>query len=96
MLVTYWSPPRLLLAGDVAGTSVHDNVALTAVGPMFSAAILFFVSRVLKATRSVSSIVFQAFALAVYSLQPDSNVSISALVGGMSMPFCVSGPRTVL
>ena len=77
-------------------TNVHEDGAVSAVDAIFSGVRLFFASRLLKSTRSMPSIVFHAFVVAVYSLQPDSHVSISALVGGMSMPFCESGPRTVL
>ena len=55
--------------------------ALMADGVTFNGARLFFVSMLLKAATSVSSIVFHALAVAVYSLQPASNVSISAGVG---------------
>src|ERR1044072_8365570 len=76
--------------------NVHDAGAASDVDVIFSGVTLFFDSRLLNSTRPMSSIVFQPFTVAVNSLQPDSHVSISALVGGMSMPFCVSGPRTVL
>ena len=76
--------------------NVHDAGAASAVDVMFSGVRLFFDSRLLNPTKSTSSIVFHPLTVAVNSLQPDSQVSISALVGGMSMPFCVSGPRTVL
>lgn len=75
---------------------MHDAGTASAVGVIFSGVRLFFVSRLLNPTRSTPSIVFHAFSVAVSSLQPDSHVSTSALVGGMSMPSCASGARTVL
>src|SRR5262249_33768851 len=86
--------PRPAVAVDL--TKVHDAGTASAVGVIFSGVRLFFVSRLLKLTRSTSSIVFHAFTVAVNPLQPDSHVSTSALLGGMSMPFCASGARTVL
>jgi len=94
--VFYSRPPRLPVAEGLNERILHVPGALMADGVTFNGARLFFVSMLLKAARSVSSIVFHALAVAVYSLQPASNVSISAGVGGMSMPFCASGPRTVL
>src|SRR5207247_11175566 len=79
----------------VGHMNVHAAVTASAV-VVFSGARLFFVSRLLKPTTSTPSIVFHELTVAVNSLQPDSHVSISALVGGMSMPFCASGARTVL
>ena len=75
--------------------NVHDAGATSAVDVIFSGVRLFFDSRLLNSTKPTSSIVFHPLTVAVNSLQPDSQVSISALVGGMSMPFCVSGPRIV-
>src|SRR5207247_3285225 len=77
-------------------TNVHDAGTANAVGVIFSGVRLFFVSRLLNPTRSTPSIVFHAVTVAMNSLQSDSHESTSALVGGISMPFCVSGPRTVL
>src|SRR5256885_10175763 len=77
-------------------TNVHDAGTANAVGGIFSGVRLFFVSRLLNPIRSTPSIVFHAFRVAVNSLQPDSHVSTSAPVGAMSIPFCVSGARTVL
>src|SRR5438128_11429359 len=77
-------------------TNVHDAGTANAVGVIFSGVRLFFVSRLLNPIRSTPSIVFHTFAVAVNSLQPDSQVSTSALVGGMSTPFCASGASTVL
>ena len=85
--------PRVFVAGD---TNLHDAGAVTAVDATFNGVRLFFESRALNSTRSASSIFFHPFAVAVNSLHPDSKVSTCALVGAMSMPFCVSGPRTVL
>jgi hypothetical protein len=48
---------------------------------------LFFVSRLLNPTRSVASIVCQAFSVAVNSLQPDSHVSTSMKIGNRGQPF---------
>src|SRR5689334_24092833 len=76
--------------------NVHDAGAASVVDVIFSGVRLFFGSRLLNPAKSTSSIVFHPLTVAVNSLQPDSQVSISALVGGMSRPFCVSGPRTVL
>src|SRR5947209_20551040 len=92
-MVSAYLPPRAVAVGH---TNVHDAGTTSAVGGSFSGVRLFFVSRLLNPTKSTPSIVFQAFVVAAYSLQPDSHVSTSALVGGISMPFCVSGPRTVL
>ena len=75
--------------------NVHDAGGAMVLGGNFSGARLVFVNRLLKSTRSVPRTVFQAFADPVNSLQPDSHVWIIAVVGGMSMPFCESGPRTV-
>ena len=80
----------------VGHPNVHDVGAVSAVGVIFSGVRLFLVSRLLKPGMSTPSIVFHALTVAVNSLQPDSHVSTSALVGGMSMPFCESGARTVL
>src|SRR5579885_3301061 len=91
-----WSLYLPLGAVAAGHTNVHDDGTASAVGVNFSGVRLFFASRLLNSTRSTPSIVFHAFAVAAYSLQPDSHVSTSALVGGMSMPFCESGPRTVL
>src|SRR6266513_1422065 len=88
----YLRPPAVA----VGHTNVHDAGTASAVGVIFSGVRLFFVSRLLNPTRSTTSIVFHAFRVAVNPLQPDSHVSTSALVGGMSMPFCASGARTVL
>src|SRR4029434_10124078 len=93
----YLRPAYLPLpAGAVGHTNVHDAGTTSAGGGIFSGVRLFFVSRLLNPTRSSPSIVFHAFAVALNSLQPDSHVSTSALVGGISMPFCESGARTVL
>src|SRR5205814_7743009 len=86
-------PPPVLVMGH---TNVHDAGSTSAAGVIFSGVRLFFDSRLLNATRSTPSIVFHAFIVALNSLQPDSHVSTSALVGGMSMPFCESGARTVV
>src|SRR5205814_7101305 len=86
-------PPPVLVMGH---TNVHDAGSTSAAGVIFSGVRLFFVSRLLNPTRSTSGIVFHAFTVAVNPLQPDSHVSTSALLGGMSMPFCASGARTVL
>ena len=75
--------------------NVQDAGGVIAVAGNFSGARLFFVSRLLKLTKSVLSTVFQALVEPVNSRQPDSHVSIIACVGAMSMPFCESGPRTV-
>src|SRR5439155_9697907 len=88
----YLRPPGVV----VGQTNVHDAGTVKTVGGVFSGVRLFFVSRLLKPAMSTPSIVFHAFTVAVNSLQPDSHVSTSALVGGMSMPFCESGARTVL
>src|SRR5258708_4651499 len=88
----YLRPPAVA----VDHPNVHDAGTASAVGLIVSGVRLFWVSRPLKPTRSTLSIAFHAFADAVNSLQPASQVSTSALVGGMSMPFCESGPRTVL
>src|ERR687884_307737 len=90
--------PVYLPVGAVAlgHTNVHDAGTASAVVGVFSGARLFFVSRLLNSTRSTPSIVFHAFAVATYSLHAESQVLTSALVGGISMPFCASGPRTVL
>src|SRR5436190_12693089 len=86
-------PPRVVAVGH---TKVHDAGTTSAVGVIRSGVRFFFVSRPLKPTRSTPSIVFHAFRVAVNSLQSDSHESTSALVGGMSRPFCESGARTVL
>src|SRR5439155_19223940 len=91
--ISVYLRPRAVPVGH---TNVHDAGAASAVGVIFSGVRLFFVSKLLKPTRSTPSIVFHALTVAVNSLQPDSHVSTSALVGGMSMPFCASGARTVL
>lgn len=82
----------VVLAGPA---NVHDAGGITAVGVSLSGVRLFFESRLLNAARSASRIVFHAVAVPVNSLQPDSQVWIIAGVGGMSMPFCESGPSTV-
>src|SRR5215467_13607906 len=60
--------------------NVHDAGAASAVDVIFSGVRLFFDSRLLNPTKSTSSIVFHPLTVAVSSLQPDSQVSISALV----------------
>lgn len=79
-----------------AGTNVHDAGGTTDVGVILSGVRLFFVSRPLNVKRSALNVVFHAFNVDVNSLQPDSHVSICALLGGMSMPFCANDARTVL
>lgn len=74
-------------------SNLHDKGAVSISG-VFNGVRLFLVSRLLNPDRSSPIVVFHALTVAVYSLQPDSHVSISALVGGMSIPFWVSGPRT--
>src|ERR1051325_5589989 len=91
-MVAVYLRPRGVAVGQ---TNVHDAGSWIAVGVIFSGVRLFFVNRLLKAATS-ATICFQAFAVVVNSLQPVSHVSTSALVGAISIPFCVSGPRTVL
>src|SRR5215813_13392076 len=73
-------------------TSVHDAGAASEVTGMLSGFRLLLVSRLLNPSRSAPSI-FHASKVAVSSLHPVSHVSICALVGGMSIPFCPSGAR---
>src|SRR5690349_21696591 len=89
---------RYLFARELPAfpTNLHDAGATTPVGASFSGVSLLFVSSVLKPTRSVESIAFQPLPVAVNSLHADSHVSTCAFVGGISIPFCVSGPNTVL
>ena len=75
---------------------MQDAGATSDVGVIFSGVRLFFVSRPLNVKRSALNVVFHAFPVDVNSLQPDSHVSTSALVGGMSIPFCANDARTVL
>src|ERR1044072_2120731 len=75
---------------------VHDVGPVAAVGVSFSGVRLFLVSKALKSIRSASSSFFQPFAVILNSLQADSKVLTAAFVGAMSMPFCESGPSTVL
>ena len=93
---TYRRLPRPTAAGGPGGTNVHEAGGKSGVGVILSGVRLFFVSKALNVTRSALNIIFQALKVDVNSLQPDSHVSICALVGGMSMPFCASGARTVL
>jgi len=85
-----------LRPAPVGQTNVLDGCMATAVALTFSVGRLFFASMVLKATRSVVTIVFHAVAVRLNSFEADSHVLIIAFVGGMSIPFCEIGPSTVL
>jgi hypothetical protein len=83
-------------AGGLVGTNVHEAGAVSCVGVILSGVRLFLVSMSLNVTRSALNIVFHVFMVDVNSLQPDSHVSICALLGGISIPFCANDARTVL
>ena len=91
-----YRPRRPPVAGGFGGANVHDAGAAKSVGVILSGVRLFFISTPLNVTRSALNIVFHEFTVEENSLQPDSQVSICALLGGMSMPFCANDARTVL